>query len=239
MGLNLKAPFDLEQFGQLRARIEAMFPEPAIIVVTSATAGDGKSATSLGLAKALADADGRVLYVDGNAVAPTLDRSFIVPSWYADVQELSQLVRAVPGQRFSALSFADRAIEKAMSLDKVKAIAATMRAQYDFIIVDTGPLVQSDMAVLFASIADGTLVTLRLGRFPASADKELVEALSRVRAEMIGAVTVAPRFMKHFAAARQASSQLALPKKRRRELGKHESALALETGDVTSSSAAS
>jgi Mrp family chromosome partitioning ATPase len=239
MATHRKQSPDLEQFGQLRARIEAMFPEPAIIVVTSAARNDGKSATSLGLATALADADSRVLYVDANITAPTLDRSYLVPSTYAAFEDFSRLARPVCSQRYSALSFADARLEKAMSLEKAKFFVTGMRDLYDFIIVDTAPLVKSDMAVLFASISDGTLVTLKAGRFPSSADKELVEALSRVGAKTLGAVTVSARFTKYFFEARQELAQIALPSKRIKRVGTHESGLQLEAGDITSPSAAS
>jgi Mrp family chromosome partitioning ATPase len=194
-----------KQFTQLRARIEATFSDPVIIVVTSAARGDGKTSTAFGLAESLANAEHRVLFVDANVEAPTLARIHRVPSMGSsiDFSKVGRFATLVAGQRFAGVSFADDRIECGISLDKVKAAAFDMRAHFDYVVVDTSPLLQSDLAVFFATIADGTLMTLRLGRLPQAADAASIKTLSRVGANVLGVLTVAPSMIKEFAAGRK------------------------------------
>jgi len=196
---------DAHPFGQLRARIETTFADAALIVITSANRGDGKSVTAFGLAAALAEADYRVLFIDANAEAPLLPRSFIVPAFGTDREfvNICKFAKQIPGQRFSALSFADKSFEIGMSMEKAKAAAVEMRSNYDYIIMDMSPVLESDLAVLFSALSDGTLLTLRLGRFPSGADAETMKSLTRAGANMIGVLSVTQKMIKEFAQKRE------------------------------------
>jgi receptor protein-tyrosine kinase len=194
-----------QQFGQLRARIEATFSEPALIVVTSAARGDGKTATAFGLAESLAQAEHRVLFVDANYESPTLPRIHRIANLAArpDLSKMSRFSHPVAGHRFEGLSLADERLETGMSMDKVKAAAFDLRAHFDFVIVDTCALLRSDLAVLFSTIADGTLLTLRLGRLPSSADETVMKTLRRVGATTLGVLTIRPNTIRTFASQRE------------------------------------
>jgi Mrp family chromosome partitioning ATPase len=198
-----------QQFGQLRARMEASFSEPAVIVISSAQRGDGKTVTAFGLAESLAAADHRVLLVDANADAPVLPRLHRIPNLggRAEFSIVSRYASPVAGYRFSGVSLAVDQREFGMSMDRVKALTADMRAHFGYIVVDTGPLLHSEAAVLFSTIADGTLLTLRLGRFPSSADEETMKTLTRIGATTLGLLTVTPGMIKGFAATREAGIQ--------------------------------
>jgi Mrp family chromosome partitioning ATPase len=192
---------EAQQFGQLRARVEATFREPpTMIVVTSASRGDGKSATAFGLAASLADADHRVLLVDANVDAPLLPRTQHRPILASrlELMRVSGLAAPVAGQRFKAVSFADESLEFGMSMEKMKSAVADMQYHFDFTIVDTGQLTKSNLAVLFATIADGTMLAFRLGRLATSADDETIKTLNRVGANILGALTLTPRMIKNF-----------------------------------------
>lgn len=190
---------EAQQFGQLRARIEATFLEPTMIVVTSAGRGDGKSATAYGLAAALADADHRVLFIDANAGAPTLSRTHhSIPSSRIESARASGYATPVAGQRFKGISFADQRLESGISMERIKAAVADFQSHFDFTIVDTAPLLESNLAVLFSTIADGTVLTLRLGRFSTVADDQTMKTLTRVGANVLGALTVTPKMIKGF-----------------------------------------
>jgi Mrp family chromosome partitioning ATPase len=206
---NMDATVEAQQFGQLRARIEATFREPTMIVVTSAVRGDGKSATAFGLAASLAAADHRVLLVDANVDAPTLTRTQHRPILASriEVAQVSAYATPVAGQLFRGVSFADERLESAASMEKITAAAADIRAHFDFTIIDTAQLIRSNLAVLFATVADGTLLTLRLGRLSTGADEETVKTLTRVGANVLGALTVAPKTINGFRARLAAADQ--------------------------------
>jgi Mrp family chromosome partitioning ATPase len=193
-----------QQFGQLRARIEATFSSPAVLVVTSAVRGDGKTVTAFGLADSLAQAHHRVLLVDTNAEAPTLARIHHLPgASRGDFSDTNRAASPVAGQRFEGLSLADQRFEAGTSMDSIKAAVSNMRLHYDFVIVDTSALIKSDLAVLFSSVADATLLTLRLGRLPSRADEQTMATLRRTGANVVGLLTVEPAMIKNFAVSRE------------------------------------
>ena len=196
----MTSPNDAQQFGQLRSRIEATFAEPALIVVTSAGAGDGKSATAFGLAAALAEADHRVVLIDANVKSPTLSRLAHRPVGFSRVElaQVSKFAQPVAGESFKGLSFADERLETSFSMEKIKSLVADLDSHFDFIVVDTAPLTRSNMAVLFATVAQGTLLTIRLGRLGTAADDEVVKTLTRVGATILGALTLTPKMIKAF-----------------------------------------
>ncbi|MGD0475933.1 MAG: hypothetical protein ABSB70_22310 [Candidatus Velthaea sp.] len=192
-----------QQFGQLRARIEATFASPALLVISSAARGDGKTVTAFGLADSLAQAQHRVLLVDTNAGAPTLARVHLPPPSNLDFAHLHHVASPVAGQLFDGVSLADPRFEAGTSMESIKAAAANMRLHYDFVVVDTAVLLKSELAVLFSTVADTTLLTLRLGRRPSRTDEQLMATLNRAAATVAGLLTVEPAMIKSFAAARQ------------------------------------
>jgi Mrp family chromosome partitioning ATPase len=191
---------EMQQFGQLRARIESTFREPTMIVVTSAGRGDGKSVTAFGLAASLAEADHRVLLVDANVDAPTLARAQHRPISPArlEIAPVSSCAAPVAGQLFKGVSFADDRLESGMSMDRIKSAVADIQRHFDFTIVDTAQLMRSNLAVLFSTLADGTMLTLRLGRIGTPADEEIIRTLTRVGANVLGALTISPKMIKAF-----------------------------------------
>jgi hypothetical protein len=207
----MKSTLDSQEFGQLRARLEATFSDPVLIVITSAARGDGKTATAFGLAESLANADLRVLFVDANADAPTLPRLHMPAlNPQPDFAKISRYAKPVAGQRFMGISFADERLDMGVSMEKLKAGAFDMRSHFDFVIIDTSPVLRSDLAVLFAAISDGTLLTLRLGRLPSRSDQETMKTLSRVGANVLGLLTVSQDLIKDFATRRQEIRQRVL-----------------------------
>lgn len=187
------------RFGQLRARIEATFTNSAMIVVSSARRGDGKSATAFGLAGALAQAKHRVLLVDTSLESPSLGRiHYVAGGPDVDFADVSRFASPVAAQRFDGISFADQRCNREISMDSVKVAVADMRAHFDYIVVDTSPLIGSDLAVLFSSIADGTLLTLRMGRMPSAADELTVTTLKRVGAPVLGVLTLTQDVIRGF-----------------------------------------
>jgi Mrp family chromosome partitioning ATPase len=207
--MEIKDTSSAQQLGQLRARIEAIFSERVMIVITSAQSGDGKTATAFGLAASLAQADHRVLLVDANAACPTLPRRHKIASRgdHLDFSKFGSNVTAVAGERFEGVSLADDRFESGTSMEKIRAMALDLRSQFDFVIVDTCQLPKSDLAVLFSTVADATLLTLRLGRLPSAADRETVITLNRVGANLLGVLTVRQNFIRDFNAHRQELAQ--------------------------------
>jgi Mrp family chromosome partitioning ATPase len=205
MGNALKTQWSPQQFGQLRARIEATFSEAAVIVITSGARRDGKSVTAMGLSQSFANAGHRVLFVDTNVESPTLARIHRIANvgTRIDLSAISRAAKPVAGERFLGVSLADERFEFGVSLDQVRAAVYDMRSHFEFVVVDTATLVNSDLAALFSTVADGVFLTLRVGRLATDADGQTIKTLGRLEANVLGAVTVSEKLIANFAQQRE------------------------------------
>jgi Mrp family chromosome partitioning ATPase len=157
----------------LRANIESTMNSPAVILVTSARARDGKSVTAYGLAESLAEAGHRVVLVDargpGQSSRPTPLRSS------PDIVAHARLPISASDPRSSRTS--------------IVSFVRDLRHAYDYTIVD-GTTFLGASAGLLASVADGVLITVRVGRRQAEEDQFMVRTLAQSNARVIGVVAV-------------------------------------------------
>lgn len=174
------------QFQLLRAHVEREVEAPAVVIVTSAEPGDGKSVTAYALAESLARAGRRAALVAGPGSLLT-----IAPELSDDAAETLSVVR----------------VQKPASALKGKAATEFMRstrAAYDYTIVDAGPLLTDDFALGLVGRVDGVLVSVRLGRPRSDEDEMTVRVIEQSNGRMIGVVAVLPAAIADFANRRPA-----------------------------------
>ncbi len=190
----------------LRARIEAGMERPAVLAVTSARVRDGKSLVSYGLAGSLAEANYKVLFVDANQdgrhvqvnSAPKL----------SDHPDYDVCTYVTPGKTGlpDFLRLSAPGVTASGSVDAVRATFERLRQRYEYTVIDMSVLASSSLALLFAAVADGVIVTVRDGRSITNPDKELSNLLRTAGANFIGAVTADSRAIRDFKAAAKHSS---------------------------------
>ncbi len=187
------------QFQLLRARIESEIHKPAVIVVTSAESGDGKSLTAFALADCLAKAGHRSAVVDasGNRREQTQE-----PAGPFEEKPMLSLV-AFPGSPSDAVS-----------RETCEAFAAEARATYDYTVVDTCALLTSTLAMSLAGSSDAILIAVRIGRAPTRNDQFTVQMLEHAKAHVVGVVATAQDAIVDFDKRRDAGTLLKSFKKR-------------------------
>ena len=194
------ATFAAEQYRALRHMIEELRASSglAVVAVSSPSVGDGKTTTSINLAGALAQsAAARVLLIDADLRAPAVAEKFglrDVPSpglvgAIVDRQlSLRDVVRRRPPFALEVLPAGDRptAPYELLKSPRLAELLQEARKAYDYVIVDTPPLVAVPDCRVLASVVDGFLIVVSAHRTP----KRLVEeALNVVEpAKMIGLV---------------------------------------------------
>jgi Mrp family chromosome partitioning ATPase len=168
----------VNELAMLRTRIELTFSSPAVIMVTSAKRNDGSTVAALGLAECLAAAGHRVALLADDAEAAL-----------ADNDERPQ---------FALHRFADKLEPGCRSSDAVTAMAGSMRAAYDFTIVDALPLVESSVSMLLASTLEAVLLAVRLGRSGCPEDQLMMNALKLTEARVLGVVGASAASVREF-----------------------------------------
>jgi Mrp family chromosome partitioning ATPase len=192
MGVSsMKSP---DPFSVIRATVEAEIAAPGVLTISSACAGDGKTAVATGVARSLAAAGYRTLLIDAAGVtAESLSERLGVPPPAAvsvtdATPNVSGAVRpAFPGCDVLALAAEGEAGPSAVALAEM---FAAVRSQYDYAIVDARAV--DDGGATFARCADGVVLAVREGRAAVSADGDAVALLERIRARFMGVVATEP-----------------------------------------------
>ena len=162
--------FEAEQYQRLRQQIERLSANRLmqVIAVTSAVAGDGKTVTALNLARALAGKQGRnVLLIDADlrrpAVMPTLGLAApnrgLATALRAANGSLASYVRPVGGMSLAVLpgeTVTDGTYELLTS-PKLAQLLKDARQTYDYVIVDTPPVLALPDSSLLRDVVDGYL----------------------------------------------------------------------------------
>jgi polysaccharide biosynthesis transport protein len=154
-----------------------------VLVVLSASAGEGAEIAAINTAIALAQANLRVLLVDGNLRDPSLHFGFGVsndqglkdalqnaelrPFW-TPLQKLPTLSLVTAGRQGEGLS--DEIASKSL-----QSVLSKWSEEFDYLIVNSAPLLQLSDSLLLAKQADGVLLVARY-------DNTRVTSLAQVRA---------------------------------------------------------
>jgi capsular exopolysaccharide synthesis family protein len=199
--VSLIAPdsFAADQYRSLRHSVERLRKDGLhVLAVTSPGPGDGKSVTALNLAGALAQSpDARVLIVDADLRRPRVAEyiglgSSRSPGLAEALQDakcaLSQVVRRLEGFNLWVLPAGTPhpSPYELLNSQRLESLLREARRLYDFVLIDTPPLVPFPDCRLLGRWADGFLVIVAAHKTPR---KLLAEALSLLDpAKVIGVV---------------------------------------------------
>ena len=187
-----------EAFRKLRTNLQflAVDSPPRIIAVTSSTPGEGKSTTAINIALALAEAEHNVLLVDGDLRRPSLHKYLDLVSTVGFSSVLSggaALSEALQKTKFPGLTvLTSGAIppnpSELLGSQAAKKLLGEMRAQFDYVIVDSTPLLAVTDAAILAASADGVLLMSLFGQTKRDQLAHAVGILEGVDASILGAV---------------------------------------------------
>lgn len=188
--VSLLAPtsFEAEQYRTLRHLIEQLHKsaELSVVAVSSPAASDGKTMTAINLAGALAQApDARVLLIDADLRAPALathlgldDRAGpgLVDMILDATLTLEAVVQVRPHPNLFVLPAGrlPSAPYEVLKSPRFGELLAEARKRYDYIVLDTPPLVSIPDCRVIGKWVDGFLIVVTAHRTPR---KLLEEAL--------------------------------------------------------------
>jgi capsular exopolysaccharide synthesis family protein len=167
-----------------------------IIQVTSPSMGDGKSTLIANLAVAIAQSGRSVILVDADLRRPRLHRVFGLPGRKGLAQviegdvELADTIRPSVVPNLSVLPCGTRPSNPAelLTLPRFADLLEELRDSYDFVLLDTPPLLAVSDPCIVAPRADGVLLTIRVSRNGRPAAERGRDLLSALRAQVFGVV---------------------------------------------------
>lgn len=189
-----------EQYRILRTNLQSLQLRsgPKVLVVTSAVHSEGKSVTSINLALTLARQENlNVVLVDGDM------RKSSVPKWLglADRRqglstalshggELDGALVTLQQPRLAILPAGPHAEHPAELLEStgMKRLLATLKTQFDIILIDAPPVLPVADAGILAAEADGVLLVIRAGKTQRRTVQQAMEQVRKMKAKLLGCV---------------------------------------------------
>ena len=186
-----------EGYRRIRTNLEFIDVDnrPRCVVVTSPMVADGKSTSALNLALAMAERAPRVLLIDADLRRPsiagmcdiegevglttvlvgTVALEDAITLWGGVLHVLpSGAVPPNPGQLLGSTAMSD--------------LVLRLRGEYDFIVIDSPPLLPASDALGLAHLADGAIVVARDKTTRRAQLATTLESLEAVKARLLGIV---------------------------------------------------
>lgn len=197
-----------EAFRVLRTAIQytAVDKPNRILLVTSAVPQEGKSTTSSNLAVIMAQAGHSVLLIDADLRRPSQHHIFGLsnkrgltnfllefnPNATAEdmrhlVEDTAQTTR-VEGLQVLACGPIPPNPSELLGSVKMKKLLAKLAEQFDFVILDSPPVLSVTDAAVLSTLVDGTLFVVKANKSRRAPSKQAVERLREVNARLVGAV---------------------------------------------------
>jgi len=189
-----------EQYRILRTNFQSLRLRsgPKVIVVTSAVNGEGKSVTAVNLALAFARQEGlKVVLVDADM------RKSSVPKWLGLTDrhvglstvlsrngELDGSLVSLESPPLTVLPAGPVTEHPAELLEStaMKRLLATLKTQFDLIIIDAPPALPVADPGILAALADGVLLVVRAGKTQRKTVLQAQELLKKMKANLLGCV---------------------------------------------------
>jgi succinoglycan biosynthesis transport protein ExoP len=193
------SPVHAEAFRALRTSVLLSRPSlpPKIILLTSSLPSEGKSTVSLNLAWVLAQSAAKVLIIDGDLRRPSLMRSLNLPSLIGLCNVLTgtstfeESVIPLPGDPRLFLLPTGPLPPNPAELLSSEAFANCLekaRSQFDFVIIDSPPVLSVTDPLVISPLVDGVLFVVRSGATNRHMIQRACRILQRSASPLLGSV---------------------------------------------------
>ena len=191
-----------EAFRNLKASISLSIPkkqagEGTVIVMTSACPEDGKTTVSVNLALMFAMSEAKVVLVDADVRKGRVARFFRrrsapgLADYLSGQADLKEIVHtASDNENFSYITCGTHSPRpyELLESEEMKNLIADLKAEYDYVIIDTPPLLLVSDALALTSESDGTVVVCRHQVSYVSDIAKTLNTLSFAKANVLGVV---------------------------------------------------
>ena len=187
-----------EAFRSLRTAVLLSSAErpPRLLLVTSGQPADGKTATAINLAVALAQRGGKVVLVEADLRKPSAHKVLRVDGkhglslYLSGSQERNGLVvpTAVSNLFFIPAGPVPPNPAELLSSSRMKQLLGELSKEYDHIILDSPPLLSITDATVLSVMVDGVVLVVRFGKTTREVLRHMRQMLHNVNARVLGVV---------------------------------------------------
>ncbi len=162
-----------ENYRLIRSGLLLSSPDhpPRSILVTSMSPKDGKTSTTCNLARILAQNNKKVLIIDCDMRRPRAHSLFNMPnssglSNYLVGRTEAKLIKSIPNEPISLITSGPIPPNPAELLQskRMKALMEEMLKKFDFVLLDSPPILRVTDSLTLSTIVDGVLLVARSGQ---------------------------------------------------------------------------
>jgi capsular exopolysaccharide synthesis family protein len=185
-----------EGYRTLRTNLAFAAPDarPKTLVITSATAGEGKTTTAANFAVVSAQADARVCLIDSDLRRPALHRVFGLSNERGLTTSLVEdlpLIKVAQPTRIPNLNVVTSGPlppnpSELVGSKGMGELLARARSDFDIVICDTPPLISVGDGVALAAQVDGVILVVQGGKVPHDVVRRVVEQIEAVKGRIVG-----------------------------------------------------
>ena len=187
------SPFS-EQLRALRAGLWLGLKQPKVVAITAARPDEGKTTTTLALARSAAMNGERVVVVDCDVRQPGLGRLLDADALLGLTDHLQghasleQVLRRDPltNMDFISAGSAEAMAQGLFMSPAMEALLAQLRATHDLVLLDAPPAAAMTDARVIARLADTTLLCVRWHHTPRGVVRHAVGLLEEAGAKLVG-----------------------------------------------------
>jgi capsular exopolysaccharide synthesis family protein len=186
-------------------RLSAPGPGPHVLLVTSSAPREGKTTVCVGLSHCFAAAGPRVLLIDADLRRPSVHRTIHVKSrrglteYLAGKAELNDVIQQTTFENLSVIpcgSVPENPSEL-LGLPRMAALLDSVRDRYDWILIDTAPVLSAPDAAQLARLASGILFVVGAEMTSRDEVQRAEQELMRARVPFAGSVLNRAQVEKH------------------------------------------
>lgn len=193
----------VETYKAIRTKVENLAGKKnqKVILISSASAGEGKTTVSSNLAIALAQNGHSVLLIDADLRKPTVcrylgltggkeNRGHGLEDVLSGTTTLEQAIRYVERHKIFLLASSNGVADPAelLSMPQMEKLIRAMRSEFDFVIVDTAPAGVVTDASILANYTDAAILVVREDYSSVEKIMNAIDDLSAGKAELVGCV---------------------------------------------------
>lgn len=167
-----------------------------VIQVTSPTPGDGKSTLAANLATVIAQSGKSVLLVDADFRRPSVQKIFEINETpgFSDVlvqqTTIEEAVQQTPVEGLEILACGNKPLQPSelLTSHRLPEVIDELREMYDFVVIDTPPVLLVTDPCPVAANVDGVICAMRIKKNVRVNAERMVEILRSVNANILGVV---------------------------------------------------
>jgi capsular exopolysaccharide synthesis family protein len=168
---------------------------PKTILVTSMDAKEGKTTTTINIARVLSQGDKKVLIIDCDLRRPRVHAVFAMQNdkglsnfLTGNIQE--NIIHKIPGEDIFVISSGSIPPNPAelVSSRKLKTLVEKMAENFDFVVIDSPPIQSVTDSLALIQIVDGTVLVIRAGKTTYDMLQSGLKKLKDVQCHLLGCV---------------------------------------------------